>query len=202
MKRPDAILRSGARVDLLAPQLDRLRVSDLGEGLAKLNRWAGANVAPFSVAQHSLLVAAEMFDHDGATAALYGMLHDAHEPMTGEITLPTEFALEQLLPGTAGAIATLKSGLDRAIHMRFDLDWPMPPGIAACFLVSHAAVTATELRDLLIDCDDAVSTSIARGSRPLPRTIVPFTSWTRADSEWRIMLGRYAARAGLRLRLD
>lgn len=196
MNRPEAIMRSGARLDILAPQIDRIHVSDLAEGLAKINRWVGATVAPYSVAQHSLLVAAQMYQEDGPHAALYGLLHDAHEALIGDISTPAEQALEMILTGAADAIAAMKERIDRIIHVRLDLDWPMPVPIRNGFNISHARVAATEARDLMSGCDDLIRAT------PLKKKIVPFTNWTRADAEWRTMLGRYAALAGLRLNLE
>jgi hypothetical protein len=195
MNRAQAIMRSGARLDASAPQIERLKIGDISEGLAKINRWTGSTVAPYSVAQHSLLVAEDMYREDGAQAALYGLLHDAHEALIGDITVTTEQALDLILPGAAGAIATLKDGIDRMIHLRLDLDWPMPAPIRNGFAISHARVAASEARDLLIGCDDLCT------GETLKRKIVPL-GWTRADADWQAMLSRYAALCGLRLNLE
>lgn len=196
MNRPEAIMRSGLRLDVLAPQINRIRVPDIAEGLAKINRWVGASVAPYSVAQHSLLVAEDMYREDGALAAIYGLLHDAHESVIGDISTPAELALDLILPGAADAIATLKDGIDRMIHAKLDLDWPTPVCIRNGFAISHGRISATEARDLMTGCDDLF------GADPLKKKIVPFTSWTKADAEWRTMLSRYAALAGMRLNLE
>lgn len=202
MNRPEAIMRSGARLDLLAPQIERIRISDISEGLAKINRWVGATFGTYSVAQHSLIVAEDMYREDGSFAAVYGMVHDAHEALTGDIPTPAELALDVILPGASQAIEQLKLDVDRMIYARLDLDWPMPAPIHSGFLISHARVKATEARDLMLGCDDIVRAGVENHCPPLKKRIVPFRNWTRADEEWRTMLGRYAALAGLRLNLE
>jgi len=55
------LFRSGGRLDLLDPHFDCWTDEDLAHNLARISRWGGATRwhEPLSVAQHSLLVAAD-----------------------------------------------------------------------------------------------------------------------------------------------
>ncbi len=61
-------------------------ISELAHSLSQINRWTGWADYPISVAQHSvfvsLLVRPEL--------ALHGLLHDAHECLTGDINTPVK----------------------------------------------------------------------------------------------------------------
>lgn len=185
--------RLGFRLDLLAPDPRLIFAVDIAEQLAKINRWSGATTAPFSVAQHCLLVAAEMARLDGPLAGLYGLMHDAHEPYIGDITITTENALE-----LGPRLLTLRDRLDAAIAAAFDLDWPMSGELKGLLDLAHERVVLTERRDLMIGQDDFLRAATEAGIRPLPSRIIPFSTWTRADAEWRGMLERFMALAGIR----
>lgn len=74
--------------------MNEIDVSDIAHHLAQINRFTGACARPYSVAEHSLLVA-ELAAHDGKSALvqLLGLLHDAHEAYTGDTSSPAKFAL-------------------------------------------------------------------------------------------------------------
>jgi hypothetical protein len=75
-------------------------VPDIARGLARMPRFAGQTLVPWSVAEHSLVVEAiigAMFQNLKwlpPETTLYGLLHDAHEMMTGDI--PTTFKTEDM----------------------------------------------------------------------------------------------------------
>jgi 5'-nucleotidase len=193
--------RSGYFIDLLAPDPDRIVVRDISEGLAKINRWSGSTSSPISVAQHSLLLADLMMKEDGPLAALYGLLHDAHEYVIGDITEPTRIALERLIgPELDDCLHRIRCGLDIAIHSALELDWPRSRAIDQLLNACHARVVATEIRDLHADNFEAAdfATEEMRIAAPLKLKIVPFFTWIKCESAFREALGRYHAQAGIR----
>lgn len=193
--------RSGRAIDLLAPSPGDIRLSDIAEQLANLNRWTGATAAPFSIAQHCVIVAEEMHRLDGALAGLYGLLHDAHEYVIGDIVEPTAGALAALIgPAFPRALSTLKRRIDGVIHHAFDIDWPISGTMAGLLDCVHAQVRVTEMRDIAFGYDDHIRSAADEGIRPLGRRIVPYTSYVRADEEYRRAFSRYAALAGIRQR--
>lgn len=198
---PIALTRSGMAIDLLAPSAATIRVTDLAEQLSKINRYNGATTgAGYSVAQHSVILAEEVAKHDGAAAALYALLHDGHEFAIGDITEPMAAALAKRIgPMFEVALRQQRNALDRVIHDAFGLDWPVPDAIAGLIDAMHARLVLTELRDCLISQESRLRREAAtEGLQPLPRRIVPYTSWITADMQFRQALERYAALAGLR----
>jgi 5'-deoxynucleotidase YfbR-like HD superfamily hydrolase len=68
-----------------------LTIQDVAFSLANINRFCGHAVRPYSVAEHSLVVVTIMQEHFGVTSPsvlLAGLLHDAHECLTGDLTQP------------------------------------------------------------------------------------------------------------------
>jgi len=189
-----SVTRSGRRLDLLAPDRARIGASDLAEGLAKINRWAGATQFPFSVGQHSVCVADVMYHETRSPiAALYGLLHDGHEYVTGDILEPTSGALAYECPGYPRAVASLRFRVDTAIHRAAGLDWPRPSHMARLLDLAHARVVATEVRDLLAPNFQPSDFSAAP---PLALRITPHL-WARAAVSFREALYRYQCEAGL-----
>lgn len=82
---------SGRQVDLRFMPEAQLDLADIAHHLAQLNRFTGACMRPYSVAEHSLLVV-EIMERDlrvsFAGALLAGLLHDAHEAYTSDLSSP------------------------------------------------------------------------------------------------------------------
>lgn len=86
---------SGKRIDPSSPSADDIELTDIAAGLSRVNRFGGFTRDPYTVAEHSVLVAQIAASIDGSTAALrYGLLHDASEAYLGDIINP----LKQLMP--------------------------------------------------------------------------------------------------------
>ena len=66
-------------------------LSETAHALAQINRFTGHCVRPYSVAEHSLLVADLMADmgHD-SMGQLCGLMHDGHEIITGDVASPVK----------------------------------------------------------------------------------------------------------------
>ena len=129
--RPRAWQRmlSGRRLDLLDPSPADIEIGDIAHGLARVARWNGQTTGDtaFSVAQHCLLVediARALTADWPRERRLAALLHDAPEYVIGDLISPFKAAIgldyrafEQRLLG--------------AIHRRFGLEAPSPPGAVA-----------------------------------------------------------------------
>lgn len=112
-----------------------LELLEVATHLSKINRFAGATNVPYSVAQHSMVVADILLDWKlGPHTALHGLLHDAHESVTSDIPTPFQVRVAQL----AGfdVIEMAKKELDDAIMPAFGIAWP--PKAAVAKAVKHA----------------------------------------------------------------
>lgn len=70
------------------------RIDDIAHALAQINRFNGHTTRPYSVAEHSLLVA-DVAAWRGASAVveLAALLHDAHEAYVGDMPSPTKWLM-------------------------------------------------------------------------------------------------------------
>jgi len=68
-----------------------VRIEDIAHQLAIINRFHGATVRPYSVAEHSLLCS-EIAQRAGATpiVQLAALLHDGHESYTNDLSSPAK----------------------------------------------------------------------------------------------------------------
>lgn len=135
-------LRSGACVDLLAPDLSAVTLEDIATALSRIARFNGHTRGdqPYSVAQHSLHVA-QAVEAWGYTAPvqLAALFHDAAEAVLGDTITPVKRLL-------GPAFVALESRVEDAVRSRFRLPLrinvhPIP--------AADAALLATERRDLL-----------------------------------------------------
>ena len=142
----EMVLASGRYYDPASPMRYPLELSDIAWQLARINRFAGART--YSVAQHSILVAdicqihaVRLGWHERAVRRAYvmGLLHDAHEAITGDMPRPVQAALS---PGARSAWARLQQGVQVAIHAHLRV---MPPDSAEQSLVSTADLMALYL---------------------------------------------------------
>ena len=111
---------SGVAFDLDAPTPDQVRGRDLAHALAGVNRFGGHLRVYYSVAQHSILAAALLWQRTrDRVATLAALLHDAHEAYTGDIKAPVKAYLNRHVPG---AVAELEARIDAAIAAWAGLD--------------------------------------------------------------------------------
>lgn len=115
---------SGRRLDLLDPTPVDIEVSDIAHGLAFVARWNGQTCGdyPYSVAEHSLLVAdifTRIAPKSPAKWRLAALLHDAPEYVIGDVISPVKSAVG---PG----YGALEARLSVAIHLRFGLPAILP----------------------------------------------------------------------------
>lgn len=135
-------LHSGRCVDLLAPDLAEVTLTDLATGLARIPRFLGATRGDhaYSVAQHSVLVA-QLLQHAPLPLRRAALLHDAHEAILGDIATPVKRALGRQL------VAELERRIALPLYARFRL----APALLDDARVKHADRTALamERRDLM-----------------------------------------------------
>lgn len=110
---------SGRRLDLLDPSPLDIEIEDIAHGLARVARWNGQTKGEhaFSVAQHSVLVEALVFDLWPAAAPgdrLGALLHDAPEYVIGDMISPFKTAL-------GVDYKQFEARLEAAIRLRFGL---------------------------------------------------------------------------------
>lgn len=139
--------QSGVCVDVLAPDLSRVSLTDLATSLSRLPRFLGNTKAgtPYSVAQHSLLVLRILEDQGQPSTILRaGLLHDAHEALMGDIPTPIKAALGE-------PMRALEGRLQAAVFRRFGLSMTL----AHHPLLSWADRVAlhSERRDLLAESE-------------------------------------------------
>lgn len=66
-----------------------LTIADIAHHLALVNRFCGATMVPYSVAQHSLIVRKILKDAGASPLLqLHGLLHDAHEAVMNDAPTP------------------------------------------------------------------------------------------------------------------
>lgn len=129
------ITATGRRIDPSNPQPSDISVTDIALGLAKEERFDGNTFVPYSVAQHSCLVADLVAAGWGGcrpTEELVkaGLLHDASEAYIGDIVQP----LKRLMPD----YVKLEEKWTSAIFRRFGID----PGLVHHFQVKSSDKTA------------------------------------------------------------
>ena len=134
---------SGRRLDLLNPSPLDIEVEDIAHGLARVARWNGQTKGDhaFSVAQHSVLVEALVFDLWPAAAPgdrLGALLHDAPEYVIGDMISPFKTAL-------GVDYKQFEARLEAAIRLRFGLTPHMSEEVKA--RIKQADQAAADERD-------------------------------------------------------
>ena len=113
MTRTFARTGAGYDIDLTSPDLSLIRIEDIAHHLALINRYNGAPPYPYSVAQHSLLVAKILPDY----LKLYGLLHDAAEYLLGDLVSPAK-----RIPELGAVYRPLENRVQRTVYLWAGLD--------------------------------------------------------------------------------
>lgn len=78
----------------IGQQLNAPSIEELAHALAQINRFTGHCKRPYSVAEHSVLVAGIAASESASTSAqLAALLHDAHEAYTGDMASPVKWTI-------------------------------------------------------------------------------------------------------------
>ena len=140
---------SGRRVDLARPDWREISLDDLARGLSQVNRFAGQSRRTISDAEHSLVV----MRIAPPRLALAAVLHDGHEGILGDWTIPAVEALAlEVGPKLRWAISIVKMRLDIAIARRVveDIGLDIEEGLDWA-----AQEIANEMRDPAVKFADA-----------------------------------------------
>lgn len=80
---------SRSKVFFLRPSVEMFMIDDIAHALSLQTRFLGHISRPYSVAQHSVLVAQEVLGLTGSkVAALCALMHDSEEAYTGDLPRP------------------------------------------------------------------------------------------------------------------
>lgn len=184
-----AQMHSGRPFPLTEPSPADVWFPDIAAALGKLCRFTGHCQLHYSVAQHCLIVAEQLPPEWRA----YGLLHDAHEAMMGDISQPMKQALRHL--GGGDALRLLETAIDRAIYAAAGLPWPLPPAIREAVAQADLVALATERRDVLAPS--------RRPWQPLPdplRTRIKPQPWPEATERYLDALDTYVPAAAVQAR--
>jgi hypothetical protein len=155
-------------------------IEEIAHSLAQINRFTGHCRRPYSVAEHSLVVAA-IAAHEGASpiAQLAALLHDAHEAYTGDVASPIKWAL-------GNAWHTFEAEQEHQVHRAFGVIGAMHSHRADIKRWDLIAL-ATERRDL-ITWDPATSRPWpildTPGQEVLPFPLVDLKAHWRTKCGW------------------
>jgi hypothetical protein len=169
---------NGGSFDLLVPRVEDITIENVAHQLAQINRFTGAARRPYTVAQHSCLVSRLL----PTRLRLAGLLHDAHESVTGDWSSPLKQAVRELAPGLLEALI---APIERVFEKAFGIDWLTEADHA---LIKHADLVAlaTEKRDLMPPDPRpgfADSTGVAELPPPMEDYTIHFP-WNFADAKF------------------
>src|SRR4051812_18973805 len=132
---------SGRRLDLLDPSPLDVEIADIAHGLARVARWNGQTSGShiFSVAQHTLLVAAIARKRASldTRAQLAILLHDAPEYVIGDMITPFKSVIGE-------SYKAVEHRLLAAIHLRFGLPPALPAELTRLIKSSDRAAAYLE----------------------------------------------------------
>jgi len=99
--------RSGTHVDILNPDPSAIRVEDIAHALACTNRYGGHLYAPYSVAQHAVIMS-EICPPDLAFECLH---HDDEEAFIGDMPSPFKKVMPEFKKCAARLEAAIRAHL-------------------------------------------------------------------------------------------
>jgi hypothetical protein len=148
-------MRSGATIDHARYDAKDITLSDMALGLSRINRFLGQTTAPFSVAQHCVVVSEIVEQKTGGDvqAMLAGLLHDAEAYAFGYVPRPFGWMLDVAAPGF---MADLKADFWRAL-----VEWAR----------HHELTLPRELPAIVGEADDIALATEARDFMGAPRWI-------------------------------
>lgn len=151
---------SGKQVFLLAPSVDSIDIGDIAHHLSMQVRWVGAVREFYSVAQHSVHVAALV----SPEARLWALLHDASEAYLGDVN--ARLKASNALSG----YRAVEAPFQQVIHHRFGLRGECPAEVHEADLL----VRRLELHDVVGTVCAAHDETMKTAPSPRPFAIVPW----------------------------
>lgn len=96
--RGDYISTYTGRFYPMSPRASEVSIKDIAHHLAAIPRYGGGTSKPYSVAEHSVHIARWLEPRYGKRVALYGLLHDAPEALSGcgDVQRPTKKNIPQI----------------------------------------------------------------------------------------------------------
>lgn len=138
---------TGKVIDFLNPDPEQLSLDDIARGLSRAPRYAGQTEKPYTVIQHSLLVAHLV----PSEHRLHALLHDAPEAYLCDVPSPAKDAMRQLSLDGVSPYDIIEHRLWGAITHRWDLSSVMPEAVTNAdrqAMVIEAPVLQPEAWDL------------------------------------------------------
>jgi hypothetical protein len=184
LTRTASVATAAGLIALHSPDPALITLAAIAQNLARINRWLGATELPISVAQHSLGVGNAL----PARMRIYGILHDGHEYVWGDVMTPTAVAIERDFPGFCAWLDSRKTDMDIAIRRAFGVPEPTIDTLAAVH-DADLRMAATEWASLM---------PAANGHNPIPAE--PYRSirikpwaWPEAEAQFRQAVERELA---------
>lgn len=128
---------SGAWIEPLNPDPQRILIEDIAHSLAMQCRFTGHTSKFYSTAQHSVHVS-EIVPSE---FALWGLLHDASEAYVSDVARPIKHANAEF----GEVYRAVEEVLAKAVAIKFNLVWPEPPEVK----VADKMMLRAEQRDLM-----------------------------------------------------
>ncbi len=165
MNKEDAFIRTytGGKVYFFNPERSNIDLLDIFHPLALLCRFNGATKVNYSVAQHSVLVADEVFKQTGDKNLAYQAIsHDFAEAFISDVPSP----FKQFFEGFKEMEIKMEEWLSKLLGFQY----PFDPIIK----IHDLKALSTEMRDLMVVADNKDL------PEPYPEKIVPL-SWVKAQ---------------------
>lgn len=132
---------SGEAFEIPDPKPDQIQIEDIAHHLSQICRFTGATIKHYSVAQHSLLVAHEVYRETGhAIDGLCGLFHDASEAYIGDLPRPIKYEI-----ALAEDYKRIEHNLMQHIKAKFNL----PVIFSEVIGKVDRRILATERRDVM-----------------------------------------------------
>lgn len=158
MNKEDSWIRTytGGKVYFFEPEKSDIDILDIFHSLSLLCRFNGATKGPYSVANHSVLVADNVFKETGSKSLAFdGLVHDFSEAFISDVPSP----FKAHFPG----FKEIEIRMEEWLSKKFGFNYPFDP------IIKHHDMKAlsTEMRDLMILADNSEL------PEPYPEKIIP-----------------------------
>ena len=178
----DSIYFGGRKIPMIQIKPKHIDLRAGAEALANIGRFHGhTNCGPYSVAQHCVMVSQISFhlsrslacDDRRRLAALWGLLHDWHESVVGDIATP----LKRRMRRETDIIDRIATTVDHALCLHLGLPWPLPQWLLTLVDQADKIAYATEIRDVT----NVTASDTNEAPWPTPIFVLP---WHRAMDSW------------------
>jgi 5'-deoxynucleotidase YfbR-like HD superfamily hydrolase len=150
-------------------------LNDIAHHLALRNRFSGATCNPYSVAQHSVLVA-RVLEPYGRDVQRQGLMHDAAEAYLPDIPRPIKQDVYLWCNDTMKEFCEVEDAIMQRVCEYAGCDWPLHPAVKE----ADNRVCATERRDLMCSHHDW---GVMDEIEPYSFTIKPW-KWQKAERKF------------------